>query len=245
MPPGSKSVRLGLALLLAAVSFPATAPAGAWTTYLRAEIYSDLVAQGDTIWCASLDGGLLRYLPAADRFESIAREPGGLASQALTVLEFDRAGRLWVGSLDRGVSRLSPDGKSWDLISELDGLPAGEVHVLRTVGDTMLIGTERGIALWNGREIVGAVPEGVNPSPFASDAISGLVLRGDSLWVSTAKGVREPGAARAGLGRHHAHDRGGRRAAGLRRGERGVDIAGWHRDRAGPVRRPRRDHREQ
>jgi hypothetical protein len=189
MPPGSKSVRLGLALLLAAVSFPATAPAGAWTTYLRAEIYSDLVAQGDTIWCASLDGGLLRYLPAADRFESIAREPGGLASQALTVLEFDRAGRLWVGSLDRGVSRLSPDGKSWDLISELDGLPAGEVHVLRTVGDTMLIGTERGIALWNGREIVGAVPEGVNPSPFASDAISGLVLRGDSLWVSTAKGL--------------------------------------------------------
>jgi hypothetical protein len=189
MPPGSKSVRLGLALLLAVVSFPTTALAGAWTTYLRAKVYSDLVAQGDTIWCASLDGGLLRYLQAADRFESIAREPGGLASQALTALEFDRTGRLWVGSLDRGVSRLGPDGKSWDLISELDGLPGGEVHVLRTVGDTMLIGTEHGVALWNGSEIVGAVPEGVNPSPFASDVISGVVLRGDSLWVSTAKGL--------------------------------------------------------
>lgn len=189
MLSGSKSVRLGLALLLAAASFPATALAGAWTTYLRAEIYSDLVARHDTIWCASLDGGLLRYLPAVDRFENIAREPGGLASQALTALEFDQAGRLWVGSSDRGVSRLSADGERWDLISELDGLPRGAIRVLRAVGDTMLIGTEHGVALWNGSEVAGAIPEGVNPSPFASDAISGAVLRGDSLWVSTAKGL--------------------------------------------------------
>jgi hypothetical protein len=189
MPPGSKTIRLGFALLLAVVSFPTTAVAGAWTTYLRAGIYSDLVARHDTIWCASLDGGLLRYLSAADRFESIAREPGGLASQALTALEFDRAGRLWVGSSDQGVSRLSADGKHWDLVSELDGLPRGAVNVLRAVGDTMLIGTEQGVALWNGSEITGAIPEGVNPSPFASDEISGVVLRGDSLWVSTAKGL--------------------------------------------------------
>jgi ligand-binding sensor domain-containing protein len=193
MPPGSKSVRLGLALLLATALFPAVAAAGAeagaWTTYLRARIYGDLVARHDTIWCASRDGGLLRYLPAADQFESIARQPDGLASQALTALEFDRSGRLWVGSVDRGVSRLSANGRRWDLISELDGLPGGEVHALRAVGDTMLIGTEHGVALWNGSEIVGAIPEGVNPSPFASDVISGVVLRGDSLWVSTAKGL--------------------------------------------------------
>ncbi len=189
MRPGSKSVRLGVALLLAVTLFPAVAAAGAWTTYLRAKIYSDLVARQDTLWCASLDGGLLRYLSAADRFESIAREPGGLASQALTALEFDRSGRLWVGSRDRGVSRLSADGQRWDLISELDGLPRGAIEVLRAVGDTMLIGTERGVALWNGSEIAGVVPEGVNPSPFASDVISGVVLRGDSLWVSTAKGL--------------------------------------------------------
>ena len=189
MPPGTKSLRLGIALLLAVASFPAAAAAGAWTTYLRAEVYSDLAARHDTIWCASLDGGLLRYVPAADRFESIARKPGGLASQALTALEFDRLGRLWVGSRDQGVSRLSADGERWDLISELDGLPRGAVHVLRAVGDTMLIGTEHGVALWNGSEIAGTVPEGVNPSPFASDAISGVVLRGDSLWVSTAKGL--------------------------------------------------------
>jgi ligand-binding sensor domain-containing protein len=201
MPTGSKSIRFGFALLLALALFPAVAAAGAvaggWTTYLRANIYTDLVAQGDTIWCASLDGGLLRYVSAADRFESFARDPGRpefleparLASQALTALELDRSGRLWIGSLDRGVSRLGPDGTSWDLINELDGLPRGAVNVLRAVGDTMLIGTQSGVALWNGSDIVGVVPEGVNPSPFASDTISGVVLRGDSLWVSTTKGL--------------------------------------------------------
>jgi len=189
MTSASRLVRLGLALLLAAAAFPAVAAAGAWTTYLRAKIYSDLVARGDTLWCASLDGGLLRYVSAADRFESIPREPGGLASQALTALEFDRLGRLWVGTRDQGVSRLSADGGRWDLISELDGLPRGEVHALRAVGDTMLIGTEHGVALWNGWEIAGSVPQGVNPSPFASDVVTGVVLRGDSLWVSTGKGL--------------------------------------------------------
>ena len=189
MSSGPKPLHFGLALLLAVGSFPAAAAAGAWTTYLRAQLYRDLVARHDTIWCASLDGGLLRYLPAVDRFESISREPGGLASQMLTALEFDRPGRLWVGSRDRGVSRLSVDGTSWDLLSELDGLPRGEVHVLRAVGDTMLIGTDHGVALWNGNEIVGVVPDGVNPSQFASDVVSGVVLRGDSLWVSTAKGL--------------------------------------------------------
>jgi hypothetical protein len=190
MTPGSKLARFAFALVLAVASLPATAVAGAWTTYLRAEIYSDLVARGDTIWCASLDGGLLRYVSAADRFESIPREPDGLASQALTALEFDRSGRLWVGSSDRGASRLSADGQRWDLVSELDGLPRGTVNVLRAVGDTMLIGTEHGVALWNGREITGAIPEGVNPSPFASDAISGVALLPDSsLWVSTGSGL--------------------------------------------------------
>jgi ligand-binding sensor domain-containing protein len=189
MPSGSKPVRLGLALLLAATSLPMTAAGGAWTTYQRAFSYSDLVARHDTIWCASLEGGLLRYLATPDRFEHITREPGGLASQALTALEFDRSGRLWVGSSDRGVSRMSADGARWDLLSEFDGLPGGEVHVLRAVGDTMLIGTDHGVALWNGSEITGTVPAGVNSSPFASDVISGVVLRGDSLWVSTANGL--------------------------------------------------------
>ena len=188
MPRGSRCVPLAAALLSVLAGSPAVA-GGAWTTFLRANSYSDVVAQHDTIWCASPSGGLLRYLRAEDRFESLPREPGGLSSQALTALAFDRSGRLWVGSRDQGLSRLSADGSRWDLVSQLDGLPGGAVTALRAVGDTMLIGTEQGVALWNGEEIAGTVPEGVNPSPFASDVVTGLVLRGDSLWVATEQGL--------------------------------------------------------
>ncbi len=165
------------------------ADAGAWTTYQRAEQYTDLLVSGDTVWCASSEAALQRFLRSTGTFEVVARRPDGLASFALTALARDRSGRLWIGTEDAGVSRLSADGSRWDLVSQLDGLPAGAVRVLRAVGDTLLIGTDNGIALWDGDEVAGTVPEGVSPSPLPSNAISGLVLSGDSLWAATGKGL--------------------------------------------------------
>jgi ligand-binding sensor domain-containing protein len=178
-----------LALLATAAGAAPCAAGGAWTTYQRAEQYTDLLVRGDTVWCASGEAALQRFVRSTGAFEVIARRPGALASHALTALAFDRSGRLWIGTEDAGVSRLSADGSQWDLVSQLDGLPAGVVRVLRAVGDTLLIGTDHGIALWDGSEIAGTVPEGVNPSPLASDVITGLVLRGDSLWAATGAGL--------------------------------------------------------
>ncbi len=184
---------LTLALLAgAAWTAPAAvagAVSGAWTTYQRAQQYTDLLPRGDTVWCASGEAALQLFVRSSGTFAFVGREPGRLASHALTALALDRSGRLWIGTEDAGVSRLSADGARWDLVSQLDGLPAGAVRVLRAVGDTLLIGTDNGIALWDGDEIAGTVPEGVNPSPLASDVITGLVLRGDSLWAATAKGL--------------------------------------------------------
>ena len=190
--PDARAI-LPLALLLAGPATglaPAVAGAtGAWTTYQRAQQYTDVLVRGDTVWLASSEAALQRFPRATGAFEVIAREPGGLASHALTALEFDRSGRLWIGTQDAGVSRLTADGTGWDLVSQLDGLPAGPVNVLRAVGDTLLIGTDNGIALWDGDEIAGTVPEGVNPSPLPSNAVTGAVLSGDSLWLATRKGL--------------------------------------------------------
>jgi ligand-binding sensor domain-containing protein len=178
---------------LALALLPWLARADGWTTYRRAETYSCLLARHDTVWCGSLDGGLERFLPATGRFEPIQRRPGGLGSQLVSALAFDRSGRLWVGTQDAGISRLSADGAQWDQVSELDGLPAGAIRVLRALGDTLLIGTDSGLALWTGSEIGGTIPEGVNGSPFQSDVVNGLALRvtaaDTSLWVGTAKGL--------------------------------------------------------
>lgn len=177
-----------LIVLLALIAPGLAHASGAWTTYIRPYNYTDLLARTDTVWCATLEAGLLRYIRAEDRFEQLTREPGGLASNTVNALAYDRSGRLWAGT-PNGASRLSGDERTWDLVNAFDGLPSDSVLTLEADGDTMWIGTPRGLALWNGREIAGAIPDGINPSPFASNKITGIVARGDSLWVSTGAGV--------------------------------------------------------
>ncbi|HET7224938.1 MAG TPA: hypothetical protein VFK69_04415 [Candidatus Eisenbacteria bacterium] len=189
--------RRATARLVAALAVPALAllaPAaaradGAWQTWIRPYGFSGMAVRGDTVWAASREAGLLRYVRSTDAVTRTTRDPVGLASDALTALAFDRSGRLWLGTADAGVSRRSADGRRWDVVSALDGLPGGAVTVLRAVADTMWIGTEQGLALWNGFEVAGALPDGVNPSPFADNHVTGIVAVGDSVWVSTLGGV--------------------------------------------------------
>jgi len=181
---------LACLFLAGALLAPAAARAtGAWSTYLKTYTCTDLLALQDTIWLATGEAGLVRYVRSADRFESITREPGGLASNALTALAYDRSGRLWVGTPGKGVSRLATDRTTWDLVNAFDGLPSDTVSVLEADGDTMWIGTQRGIALWDGDQIAGAVPDLGTPSPFRSNVVTGIVVVHDSLFVSTEDGA--------------------------------------------------------
>jgi len=179
---------LGLSGMLGPAPAAAT---DAWTTFIRAYTYYDLLAEGDTVWCATGEAGLLRFDRRDSSFVAITREPSGLASNHLSTLLRDRSGRLWVGTLGAGASRLSADGRKWDVVNRFDGLPSDSVTAFAARGDTLLIGTTRGIALWSGSEIAGSIPDGFNPSPFTngSDWITGIVIHGDSAWVSTRIGV--------------------------------------------------------
>lgn len=186
--------RIGLSILLALVASIGFAPkrthaAGAWTTYLRTVTCNDLIATSDTVWMATGEAGIVRYLRAEDRFESIVREPGGLASNLITTFTFDRSGQLWAGTPGKGVSRLSADGADWSLVNAFDGLPSDSVTTMFADGDTVWIGTTRGIALWDGRQIAGTVPDLGTPSPFANNLVTGIVVYGDTLFVGTPTGV--------------------------------------------------------
>jgi len=176
------------ATLLAVVPMsPSTS--GGWTTYLTPHRYSDLLVKGDTVWCSTREAGLLLYRRSAQSFTAITRSPNGLAGNELTALAYDRSGRLWIGTNGAGLSRMSADGSSWSLINAFDGLPADSVNCLRAEGDTIWVGTPRGIAFWNGKEIAGVLPSFGQPSPFASDDITGIVVHPDTIWVSTGQGI--------------------------------------------------------
>ena len=98
-----------LALACVAGAPVAVCAAGAWQTTIRAYAYPDLLAETDTVWCATGEAGLLRYARTTGAFDAFHREPGGLASNHLSALTRDRSGRLWVGTQDAGVSRRSAD----------------------------------------------------------------------------------------------------------------------------------------
>jgi len=182
-----------LALVALITGVPSAARAsGAWETHLRAKTYSDLLVTKDFIWCATGEAGLLRFDRTTHAFSSITREPGAIASNHLTSLAYDRVGRLWVGTVESGVSRLTANGASWELVNAFDGLPVDSVTAITVSGDTLWIGTRHGIALWDGREVLGSLPDGNTVSfdtTFAIPAITGIVQMRDTLWLSTVRGI--------------------------------------------------------
>src|SRR5262245_27928980 len=185
-------MRLRFAPAVAALTLllPYTAAAsGAWRNYLRVSAYADLLAEGDTLWCATRDAGLLVYTPSSRTFTNIAREPNGLAMNRLTSITLDRSRRLWVGTAGKGVSVLSADRSAWSLVNAFDGLPADSVLCLTPQGDSLWIGTTSGFGVWDGTQVSGVLPDGVNPSPFTNNKVNGIVILGDSVWIGTDDGV--------------------------------------------------------
>jgi hypothetical protein len=185
--------RLALKFLLPALCIlPRVASAQfdnrAWSTYLHVKSCLDILCLRDTVWMATGEAGLVRYVRSTGSWSSITREPSGLAGNALQAITFDASGNLFVAVPGKGVSRLDRDGR-WSLINAFDGLPSDTTLVMRAQGDTVWIGTTSGLALWNGTTIAGSIPDRGTASPFGNDRITGIGFTGDTMFVSTPVGV--------------------------------------------------------
>ena len=183
----SRHLKLILPLLLVVAS--SAHAQGQWTTYLSPKTCNDIIALRDTVWFATGEAGLVRYLRSTNTWSSITREPNGLAGNSIQAITFDRSGNLFAAVPGKGVSRLDTDGR-WSLLNTFDGLPSDSALTRRAQGDTIWIGTTRGLALWDGRRIAGSVPDLGTPSPFLDNNINGIAVTGDTLFVSSPKGVQ-------------------------------------------------------
>jgi hypothetical protein len=181
--------RLMLQLSLLLVLAPLANAQGQWTTYLHAHTGNDLIALRDTVWIATAEAGLVRYFRSTDTWTSTTAEPSGMASNNVNRITFDRRGNLFASFPGRGVGRLDTDGR-WSLINTFDGLPSDSALALRAQGDTVWIGTTRGLALWDGHTVAGSVPDLGTPSPFLDNNINGIVVTGDTLFISNPLGVQ-------------------------------------------------------
>ena len=176
---------LVLALVLALV--PATPGfAARWDTYNNANRLNSVRAVAGTVWTAS-DLGVHRYDPATGKFTRLSKSIGALAWNSVDEIETDATG-TWFATIGRGVSVQLTNG-SWRTLSAFDGLPSDTVTALEPGPTGMWIGTRRGLALFDGFTLTAVWPDGVNPSPFASDVINDIAHVGDSTYVATINGV--------------------------------------------------------
>lgn len=116
--------------------------------YIKAIVEAD----DHDLWIGIADGGLAHWHRQSDRFTIYRHQADNaqsLASDDVTSLAIDHAGRLWIGTHDAGLDVLDAQGRMTHFghaASEPDSLVDDHVRSLaRGRGDVMWIGTEAGL----------------------------------------------------------------------------------------------------
>ncbi len=189
MFPGLTRAAAAAIVLVVFVALGPAGPAAAarWDTYNNANHLTSITAAGGVVWCAS-DLGVHRYDAGGGTFTRFSKSAGELVSNAVTEIEVDPQGNTWFATRGRGVSVLKANG-TWRTLDAFDGLPADTVNCLEPTADGMWVGTDAGVAFFRNFSLEGAWPDGVNPSPFASNDIKDVLQVGDSVWVATPGGA--------------------------------------------------------
>ncbi len=140
-----------------------------------------------TATCQAQDGALLVWalegegsaiVLRGDHFETLAKTHDLSRSPVMSIAQSPN-GDLWLGTRDAGVFRLS-GGKDTPLV---EGLPDPKVNCLLATNDgSVWIGTDRGIARWNGSKIT--QPD-MPPSLRNVRALAMAVDRDANVWVGT------------------------------------------------------------
>ena len=112
-----------------------------------------------------------------EKFELLATQTGMSRSPVLSMTQMPN-GELWLGTRDAGLFRLSQGQTS----AVTDGLPDRKVNCLLRDREHLWVGTDNGIAFWDGRELI---QSGV-PATLRSTRILAMARDRDSnLWVGT------------------------------------------------------------
>ncbi|MCE7950731.1 MAG: hypothetical protein DYH18_06440 [Xanthomonadales bacterium PRO7] len=174
---------------------------------LSDSVITALAADKDgSLWVGTQAGGLDRYDPVLDRFQSYTLDPlspGNNAAEHITALLIDQRNRLWVASTAGQLQWLDRNGNRFK-DSPLGSLAMlANVRVLRQARDgTVFIGSRDG--LWRCNPDAGDLRE-VRFDPASSLDVRSLAFApGGDLWVTTtASGLYRFSASGTPLLRYH------------------------------------------
>ncbi|QOY85562.1 sensor histidine kinase [Paludibaculum fermentans] len=128
------------------------------------------------VWVLEGEGSAIKY--AGSRFENVASTTGLSRSPVLSVSE-STPGTIWIGTRDAGLFRLR-DGKA-EAVS--DGLPDPKINCLLSTREGQLwVGTDNGIAHWDGQKLIQAR---MPAFPLPVRALALTRDRDSNIWVGT------------------------------------------------------------
>jgi len=116
--------------------------------------------------------------------EVAGAEPGKLADRNVSALEFDSAGRLWVGYFDRGLDVLDGGRVSH---FENDALYCINRIVENPAGRTTAVATANGLVMFDNRPAERQVLR--RAQGLIADDVTDIALRGDGMALATPAGI--------------------------------------------------------
>jgi ligand-binding sensor domain-containing protein len=121
---------------------------GRWKNFTDMKAVRSVAAGRDSVWAATA-GGLFLYSTSTAHFSKFTNSEG-LNSNDLTAVTIDGAGRVWVGASDGSLNMYDPSSHLWksiDAIKKSNRTQKG-IRTLFAEGDSLLVGTDFGIAVY-------------------------------------------------------------------------------------------------
>jgi hypothetical protein len=187
---------------------PDTPPANAWMVCPGpGKFITCLCASEKSLWVGTEDTGLWQLDLSADATNLASWKPMNAADgpgNDIYALAVDSAGRLWAGTLNRGVSVYN--GKDWKTYGVLEGCSGERVFGIAADPDpkrgNVWIGTDHGLTCWRPTLETAATPTGVTKrtaatptkSSASSTAAAAPPQSGQGTWLTFTRADGLPSA---------------------------------------------------
>lgn len=152
--------------------------ADGWHSWPAFDVLINAVTQdsADSLWLGSEGQGLFQQTAEGSRRQY--RVADGLTSDVIHSLLTDGSNnRLWIGS-GSGLAWLDTTAAE-PQFRPVTGLPAVPVFVLKHYGDSILIGTERGLYRWHEGTVT------LFSADLAGKPVSSLLIQDKQIWIGT------------------------------------------------------------
>ena len=138
----------------------------------------------------------LKNTNSFQRFQHSSNDPSSIADNAVKAIAEDHNGNVWFGTIDGGLSRLQPDGKSFinytHSTTSNNSISSNRIYsILADNNGRLLVGTEGGLDIFYPEtgKVLRIVNDGRNRYSLSGKSVRSIYIdNNDVYWVGTFRG---------------------------------------------------------